>query len=134
MENSLTSILTSVKKLLGITEDYTPFDTDITIHINSALAALEQMGVGQPGFAITGDTETWDDFLGDASDRTPNLEMIKSYVYMRVKLIFDPPTSGTVVEAYNNAIAEFEWRAHVAVETPYLGGTAPKIVADVYDV
>ena len=118
------SILLTIKKMLGLVDDYTVFDTDIIIHINSVLSALQQMGIGAVGFSITGDEEQWNDFLADDS---LNLSMVKSYVYMRVRLLFDPPSSGTVIEAYNKAISEFEWRAFTAVETPYFGGIAPEL-------
>lgn len=120
------SILLSIKKLLGIAEPYEEFDVDIIIHINSALAALEQLGVGKSGFFIASKNEKWSDFLQtDSETGLPNLQMAKSYVYMKVRLLFDPPTSSAVIEAYNKALAEYEWRAHIAVETPYFGGEAP---------
>lgn len=107
------SILTSVKKMLGITEDYTQFDMDIIIHINSVFAILYQLGVG-PGhcYSITDKTNTWSEFISDQT----KLELVKSYMYLKVKLIFDPPTVGTVMEATNRQIAEFEWRLNVAVD------------------
>lgn len=107
------SILTSIKKMLGITEEYKHFDMDIIIHINSALMVLKQLGVGPAdGFSITGDTETWDDYLTDPE----KLELVKSYVYLKVKMIFDPPLSSAVMEAMNRQISEFEWRLNVAVD------------------
>lgn len=108
------SILTSIKKLLGPTEEYTAYDTDLIIHINSVLSILTDLGIGPAeGFAITDASATWEDFLGD----TKRLESVKSYVYMKVKLIFDPPQSSAVIAAYEKLIAEFEWRAKVAAET-----------------
>lgn len=107
------SILNSIKKLLGIDETYEAFDTDIIMHINSVFSVLNQLGVGpEEGFYITGDTQTWTDFLGDRKD----IELVKSYVYMKVRLIFDPPQSSAVIESFNRAISEFEWRANVAVD------------------
>ena len=107
------SILNSIKKLLGIDETYEAFDTDIIMHINSVFSVLNQLGVGpEEGFYITGDTQTWTDFLGDRKD----IELVKSYVYMKVRLIFDPPQSSAVMESMNRAISEFEWRANVAVD------------------
>lgn len=106
------SILTSIKKLLNISEDYEYFDQDIIMHINTTLLVLTQLGVGPPeGFVITDKTAIWDDFIGDA-----NLEMVKSYIYLKVKLLFDPPTSSSAVDAANRMIAEFEWRLNVAVD------------------
>ena len=117
------SILNSIKKLLGLDAEYDVFDTDIIIHINTILSTLVQIGVGSYEHStVTGPDETWADFLG--AD-TRNVELVKLYVYMRVRLIFDPPSSSAVIEAYNKAIAEFEWRANVAVETPVLEGTSP---------
>ena len=120
------SILVTVKKLLGIAYDYDVFDMDLVMYINAALAAAQQLGVGRMGFAIYGEEETWNDFLGEYSDlRIPNLEMIRSYIVMKVRLMWDPPSSSTVVDCLNKAIAEFEWRMNVAVETNVFGGRNP---------
>ena len=101
------SILTSIKKLLGITEEYEHFDMDLIIHINSVFMILKQLGVGpEEGFSITGKTETWNDYLSDPS----KIELVKSYIYLKVKLIFDPPLGSAVMEAINRQISEFEWR------------------------
>lgn len=108
----MNSILTSIKKLLGIVEEDTYFDTDIIIHINSVLMALNQMGVGKSGFIIDGADDEWGDFLDDST----NLEMVKTYVYMKVRLIFDPPTNSSVTASYEKQIAEFEWRLNSAVD------------------
>ena len=107
------SILTSIKKLLGIAEEYTQFDDDIIIHINSVFLNLTQLGVGpSEGFLIEDDTATWDDFIGDSNQ----LQAVKSYVYLKVKLLFDPPLSSSVTESMNRMISELEWRLNVAVE------------------
>lgn len=107
------SILQTVKKLLGITDEYKVFDTDLMIHINSVLSVLRQIGVGpENGFVITGDSETWNDYLGD----DPRLETVKTYVYLKVKTIFDPPTSSIIAEATNRMISELEWRINVDVD------------------
>ena len=92
-----------------------PFQTDLIIHINSALSTLTQLGVGSiEGFAITGTDETWSDFLlGNRKD----VEMIKSYVYMKVRLMFDPPQNSFLVDSLEKQCKEFEWRANVAVDT-----------------
>ena len=110
----LESILTSIKKLLGITEEYTHFDADLIVHINSVFAVLNQLGIGSPeGFVITGQDEVWTDFIpADA-----RLELVKSYVYQRVKLLFDPPLNSSVMEASNRMIDEFEWRLQVASDS-----------------
>ena len=113
------SILTSIKKLLGITEDYTPFDADIIMHINSVFMILSQLGVGpSEGFSIKGVDETWADFLPEGS----NLELVKSYMHQKVRLLFDPPTISSVAEAMNRTISEFEWRLTVAAELAKEGG------------
>lgn len=108
------SILTSIKKLLGIAEEYEHFDPDIIMHINSVFMILTQLGVGPPnGFRIESETDTWFDFLGDSTD----YEAVKSYMHLKVKLLFDPPTSGAVTESMNRMISEFEWRLNVAAES-----------------
>ena len=108
------SILTSVKKLLGITEECTDFDADIIMHINSALMILTQIGVGpSEGFFIEDKTDFWDDFIEDIEQ----LEAVKTYVYMRVRLMFDPPSSSAVMDAMNRTISELEWRLNLAAES-----------------
>ena len=107
------SILTSVKKLLGITEDYTVFDTDLIIHINSVFLTLSQLGVGpEEGFMITSKDETWGDYM----DSDALLNAVKSYVYLKVRLLFDPPTSSSVGESMKNMISELEWRINIEGE------------------
>lgn len=102
------SILTSIKKLLGITEEYEQFDTDIIIHINTVLSILSQMGVGSTTpFSISDKTALWTDFLGTKDD----LEMVKSYVYMKVRLMFDPPTS-SALNSMTELIKELETRLY----------------------
>lgn len=109
----MNSILTSIKKLLGIAEDYTHFDNDLIIHINSVFMILTQLGVGpETGFAIKGKGTKWTDFLPD----TTTLELVKSYVGLKVRLLFDPPSSSAAIEAINRQISEFEWRINVAVD------------------
>lgn len=109
------SILTSIKKLLGITEEYENFDQDIIIHINSAFMILNQLGVGpKSGFSIGDKSSTWDEFIPESS----NLEAVKTYVHLKVKLMFDPPLSSTVIEAIKSQINELEWRLNVSVDPP----------------
>lgn len=108
-----TSILTSIKKLIGPTEDDTSFDVDIIMHINSAFFRLNQLGVGpSEGFSITDKTKTWEEFLVARKD----LEAVKSYVYQKVRLVFDPPQSAFLVEALKESIKEFEWTINVQAE------------------
>lgn len=108
------SILTSIKKMLGITEECEDFDADIIIHINSIFMVLTQLGVGpSDGFVVEDKGDFWDDFLGDEIEL---LEAVKTYVYLKVRLIFDPPSSSAVAESFNRTISELEWRLHIAAE------------------
>lgn len=107
------SILDSIKKLLLLSEDDTSFDTDIIIHINTVLAILTQLGVGpENGFTITDRSATWDQFMGG----NPKLDSVISFVYLKVKLVFDPPTNSAVLESMNRTIGELEWRINVTAE------------------
>lgn len=107
------SILTSVKKALGPEEDYEHFDPEIIMHVNSVLATLTELGVGPAnGFMIQDKTATWNDFISD--DKLLNL--VPTYVYLKVKLIFDPPTAGAVLEAMERQVSQYEWRINVAAE------------------
>ena len=107
------SILTSIKAQMGIQEEYIAFDQQIIMHINSVLMILKQLGVGPAvGFTISDKTATWSDFL--PSDK--NLEATKSYVSMRVKMLFDPPTTSIVAESMTRMINECEWRLNVETE------------------
>lgn len=107
------SILTSIKKELGISEDYTHFDPDLIMYINSVLSILTQIGVGpSDGFRIEDKTSTWKDFISNDVD----LELVKSDMVLRVRLLFDPPLSSIVVNSMNEMIKEFEWRLSTIVE------------------
>lgn len=99
------SILTSIKKLLGIPEEYEAFDQDIIIHINTFLSRLYQVGVGVENFFIIDKTATWDQFLIDEA----KYQQAKTYVYLRVRLIFDPPQTGAAMEAFKENLRELEW-------------------------
>ena len=106
------SILTSIKKLLGIDEEYNHFDADIIMHINSVFFILAQVGVGpSDGFVITGEDETWEDFMPE--EKLVKVMAVKTYVYQKVRLIFDPPTSTTAMTALKELIAEMEWRLNI---------------------
>ena len=108
------SILTSVKKMLGIAEEYDHFDADLIMHINSVLTILGQLGVGpDEGFFIEDDGAEWTDFVPDMS----NLQFIKTYVYQKVKLLFDPPQSASAIEALNRSISQLEWRINAQVDS-----------------
>lgn len=107
------SILTSIKKLLGITEEYTHFDSDLVMHINSVFSILTQLGMGPSiGFMIEDEKNTWDEFVPEER----GLELVKSYVYLKVKLLFDPPTSSALSEATNKMVDELEWRIFTNIE------------------
>lgn len=107
------SILLSIKKALGIEADLDIFDSDIIMHINTAFNVLNQLGVGpENGFSITGKNEIWSDFFPDS----PNLEAIKTYIYIKVRLVFDPPTSSFVLQSLNDTAKEYEWRLNVQAE------------------
>ena len=109
--NPKNSILTSIKKLLGITESCTDFDTDIIMHINTVLMTLNQLGIGTEGFQIEDKNAVWSEFI--ESDK---LAATKSYVYLRVKLLFDPPLNSAIIEAIKESIRELEWRLNIRVE------------------
>ena len=110
------SILTSVKKGVGgITEMDESFDDDIIMSINTVFSKLTQLGVGpRKGFRIKDKSTTWEDFVGD----DPRLDMVKSFVVLSVRMLFDPPSSGSVGSAITEQIKEYEWRLNVQVETP----------------
>lgn len=102
-----TSILISTKKILGIAEDYTVFDLDIITHINSAFSTLTQLGVGPiDGFMIEDETAVWTDFIADDIQ----YNAVKTYVFLRVRLLFDPPATSYLIAAFNDQIKELEWR------------------------
>lgn len=105
------SILTSTKKILGIAADYTAFDLDVITHINSAFSTLTQLGVGPAaGFVIEDNTLKWADFV-DADDH--QYSSVKTYVYLKVRMLFDPPSTSYVIDALNKQIQELEWRLNV---------------------
>lgn len=107
------SILTSIKQMLGITKEYTQFDNELIMHINTAFLSLTQLGVGPAeGFMIEDDSDEWFDFIGDST----LLQAVKTCMYLKVKLIFDPPLSSSVEASMTRQIAELEWRLNAAVE------------------
>ena len=104
------SILLTIKKGIGIDPSYEAFDPDIIIHINSVLFILTQEGIGpKEGFNITGQDETWEDFLGESNTK---LSAVQSYVTLKTRLLFDPPQSGTLNEQITKLISELEWRLY----------------------
>lgn len=109
------SILTSIKKLLGIAEGYTQFDADVITHINSVFTTLTQLGVGpSQGFYIEDEGAEWTDFIPDLA----NIQAVKTYIYLKVKLLFDPASVGSsTLASYERQIQELEWRLNVIAES-----------------
>lgn len=108
------SILISTKKILGLSAEYTPFDLDIITHINMTFAVLNQLGVGPTnGFYIEDSIPTWDNYQTTDSQTT---NLVKTYVFLKVKSLFDPPTNSFLAEAFNKQINEIEWRLNVIRE------------------
>jgi hypothetical protein len=107
------SILKSTKKILGIADDYTVFDLDVITHINTAFSTLTQLGVGpSSGFMIEDDGPEWVDFIGT----DPQLHAVKSYVFLKVRSLFDPPQTSFLINAMNEQMRELEWRLNVRRE------------------
>lgn len=102
----ITSILDSIKQMLGIDVEDTNFDRDLILHINGALMIMHQLGVGLNGYKITSKTNTWTEFLEGRTD----LELVKPAIYLRVRLLFDPPQNSFLVNAIKDQIAEYDWR------------------------
>jgi len=103
----VTSILIDVKKTLGIDQAYGAFDLDILMHINTAFATLNQLGIGpDDGFMIEDETPEWDAFLGDDL----KLNSVKTYIYLSVRLVFDPPTTSYLIDSLRNQLNELTWR------------------------
>ena len=105
------SILKTIKKLIGPSASYDIFEPDLITHINSAFFSLHQLGVTEEPFVITGKDETWDEFHADT-----DLEAVKTYVYLKTRMFFDPPTNSALISAINEQIKELEWRVNVAVD------------------
>lgn len=106
------SILRTIKKLLGLAADYNAFDQDVVLHINNAFLSLEQLAVG-PAFSIEGDNEAWSDYLDADSDL---LQALKSYIYIKVRLVFDPPGTSFAINSLQEMSRELEWRLNVQAE------------------
>lgn len=120
------SILTSTKKILGIESDYTAFDLDIITHINSAFSTLSQLGLGPVGgFAIEDESAEWADFYSE--DETNS---IKTYVYLKVRLLFDPPQTSYLIAALEKQIEEYEWRLNVHFEETGWTDPDPEVVLE----
>ena len=107
------SILTSIKRLLGVREEYEHFDVELILNINSVFMILTQLGLGPiEGFEIKDKHDTWNLFLGERKD----LNAVKTYIYQKVRLMFDPPQMGYLVNAIKEQCEEFEWRLNVQIE------------------
>lgn len=114
------SILNSIKKMIGVDKDYGAFDIDLIIAINGVFTILNQLGVGpEKEFSITGPDETWGDFFMNNTE----VALAKPYIYMKTKLIFDPPNSGVLHEAMERQISEFEWRLAIQVDPAFKSNT-----------
>lgn len=110
----MSSILLTVRQSLGIQNDFDGFDGEIIVAINTAFMSLNQLGVGpEDGFVVSEVTDTWESFLGDG---VTNLEGVKSYICLKARLLFDPPTSSYLLEAIQRSLNELEWRLNVEVE------------------
>ena len=122
------SILTSTKKILGIADDYTAFDLDVIMHINSAFSTLAQLGIGPAGgFMIEDKDDEWEDFL-ETDD--PQYNSVKSYLYLKVRQIFDPPTTSYLITAVEKQIQELEWRLNTLREETAWVNPNPVVVVD----
>lgn len=109
------SILISIKKLLGIAAEYTHFDDDIKIHINSVFMILNQLGIGpSAGFHISDESAVWSDFI---TNEDIQIEAVKTFIYLKVRLMFDPPTTSGLLESTNRQINELEWRLTTMAES-----------------
>ena len=118
------SILTNTKKILGIAEDYEAFDVDIIMHINSVFSTLQQIGVGpELGFEIENKMDVWSTYLGEDNYL---LNMVKTYMYMRVRLMFDPPATSFAIDSMQKQIDQMEWRLQVATDRPLV--PVPEII------
>lgn len=107
------SILITIKKMLGLAADYTAFDTDVIVFINSAMMVLQQYRVGpKEGFTVTNETQTWSEFIPEGI----HLESVKNYIYLSVKMVFDPPSNSFVMDAMKRQKEELEWRLREQAE------------------
>jgi hypothetical protein len=123
------SILNTTKKILGIDPDYTAFDPDIMMHINSVFVTLNDLGIGpDEGFAIEDALATWQDFLGD--DKRYN--SVKTYVYLRVRFLFDPPATSFLIASMKEQVQELEWRLNVHREGESWTNPNPVVVPNEY--
>lgn len=124
------SILDSVKKVLNLAPDYAAFDQDVIMHINAVFSDLQLLGVGpEAGFAITDSSTLWSAFLGG----DPRLNLVKSYMFLRVRMLFDPPTLGYMITAMEKQIEEFAWKINVQRESVAWVDPDPDLNATILD-
>ena len=110
------SIFESVKKVVGLLGDDNSFDEDLLLHINSVVSTLRQLGLSIPAdFYVRDDVQTWSDLLGEFRD----LDLVKSYMTMKVRLMFDPPSSSFGLKSMEEMVKEYEWRINVLTDQPY---------------
>lgn len=114
MDQMNDSIVATIKKMLGLEDNYTPFDMDVIVHINTALLTLCQMGIGpREGYTVTDYDQTWDDFLTNKVF----LGGVKTWIYLQVKMLFDPPTNSFVMDAMKQQSEQILWRLNVQAES-----------------
>lgn len=125
------SILNSTKKILGIADSYDAFDLDVITHINTAFSTLTQLGIGpNTGFMIEDESEEWADFIDTETD--PQYNTVRSYVYLKVRMLFDPPTTSYLITAMNEQITQLEWRLNVhREETQWVDPDPPRFIEEV---
>jgi len=122
------SILKSTKKILGLAPEYTPFDLDVITHINAAFSILNQLGVGpKEGFSIEDENDTWDEFPVP----TEQLHLVKTYIYLKVRILFDPPGTSFLLDSVTNQLHEYEWRLNVFREVEL---TPQEVLDDIANV
>ena len=115
MDRTTDSIVVTIKKMLGLDDEYTPFDADVIVHINTAIMTLTQMGVGpKEGYEVLDYDQTWTDFLGDM---VKMLGAVKTYIYLQVKMVFDPPNNSFVMDAYKQQCEQLLFRLNVNAES-----------------
>lgn len=123
------SILTTIKKMLGLAEDYEVFDVDVIIHINAALLTLNDLGVGTATpFTVINKEQKWSDFLGNGNTE---YESVKAYIYFKTRLAFDPPGTSFAIDAMQKQAEEYAWRLNVRAEGAYKpADTSPPVPSD----
>jgi len=128
------SILRSTKKVLGVSLDDDSFDLDIITHINSVFSNLHDLGVGSPlGFVIEDDTATWDDTFEKPEEQKSMLAYMRTYIFLKVRMLFDPPNTSFLLDAISKQIQELEWRISVKREEEKWIAESQLEVTDVFE-